>query len=139
MGEEAELTLRCRNDLAWLYTNQGRYDEAEELYIGTLEIQRRLLGEEHPSTLGTLIGLGVLYQNQGRHDEAESFLAELLSIRRRVLPKEDRGTLSVLSLGSDGKKLHSARFNESVLATPAIANGRIFIRTAGTLYCFGMK
>jgi len=52
---------------------------------------------------------------------------------------DDRGTLTVLALTGDLKQLHTARFGESVLATPAIANGRIYVRTVGRLYCFGKK
>lgn len=52
---------------------------------------------------------------------------------------DDRGTLTVLSADPSLKQLHMARFNEAVLATPAIADGRVYVRTVGTLYCFGAK
>ena len=34
------------------------------------------------------------------------------------------------------KELAKADFKEEIFATPAIADGRIYIRTAGHLYCF---
>jgi tetratricopeptide (TPR) repeat protein len=37
-------------NLPTLYTEQGRYDEAEPLYLEILEIQRRVLGDDHPDT-----------------------------------------------------------------------------------------
>ncbi len=37
------------NNLAELYNFQGRYSEAEPLYIQALALRRKLLGEEHPS------------------------------------------------------------------------------------------
>ncbi len=40
-------------NLALIYDNQGRYDEAESLYLQALEMRRKLLGDEHPYTQGT--------------------------------------------------------------------------------------
>jgi outer membrane protein assembly factor BamB len=48
-----------------------------------------------------------------------------------------RGTLSVVSASESWKVLHSAEFGEEGYATPAILDGRIFLRTGGHLYCFG--
>ena len=39
------------NNMASLYMDQGRYDEAEPLHVEALELRRRVLGEEHPDTL----------------------------------------------------------------------------------------
>ena len=38
------------NNLAGLYESQGRYSEAEPLYIKGLRILRQKLGENHPNT-----------------------------------------------------------------------------------------
>ena len=38
------------NNLAGLYKNQGRYTEAEPLYLQALELYKKLLGEDHPNT-----------------------------------------------------------------------------------------
>ncbi len=50
-----------------------------------------------------------------------------------------RGDLSVISGERDWKLLHRARFGEDVHATPAIADGCIYVRTSGHLYCFGVN
>ena len=50
---------------------------------------------------------------------------------------DERGTLSVLSAAAPWAQLHSAQLAESVYATPAMADGRLYVRTVGTLYCFG--
>jgi len=39
------------NNLAGLYESQGRYDEAEPLYLEALRICDRTLGSEHPNTV----------------------------------------------------------------------------------------
>jgi outer membrane protein assembly factor BamB len=49
------------------------------------------------------------------------------------------GSLSVVQAGRDWKVLSTSDFGEDVYATPAIADGRIYLRTAGHLYCFGVS
>jgi len=41
------------NNLAGLYYSQGKYNEAEPLYVECLEKRKSVLGEAHPSTLTT--------------------------------------------------------------------------------------
>jgi hypothetical protein len=45
----------------------------------------------------------------------------------------------VLRAGADWEILSTNDLGEQVIATPAIAGGRIYIRTATTLYCFASK
>ncbi|MBM3737623.1 MAG: hypothetical protein FJW39_17725 [Acidobacteria bacterium] len=47
------------------------------------------------------------------------------------------GKLTIVRPGKDWEILASADLDEQAIATPAIAGNRIFVRTAGTLYCFG--
>jgi tetratricopeptide (TPR) repeat protein len=68
-----------------MYSDQGRYDEAEPLLRWVLEVQREHLGEENPGTLATMNSLATLYDRTGRHAEAEPLYRELLEIQRRVL------------------------------------------------------
>ena len=51
----------------------------------------------------------------------------------------ERGTATVIRAGRDWQVLATSEFEETVYATPAIADGKIFLRTAGHLYCFGLK
>jgi outer membrane protein assembly factor BamB len=48
------------------------------------------------------------------------------------------GKITVLKAGTDWQILSSGDLGEQVIATPAIADGRIYIRTEATLYCFGI-
>jgi outer membrane protein assembly factor BamB len=50
-----------------------------------------------------------------------------------------KGELTVISARGDWEVLHTAEFGEDVYATPAIVEGRIYYRTAGHLYCFGLS
>jgi outer membrane protein assembly factor BamB len=49
-----------------------------------------------------------------------------------------RGVVTVLNAGPEMKILSRNDLKERILATPAITGGRIYIRTAGGLYAFGL-
>ena len=69
-GQEHEDVLRSMNDLAVLYAEQGREDEALKLFQETLELQGQVLGELHPYTFETLNNLANLQQEMGDLDDA---------------------------------------------------------------------
>jgi outer membrane protein assembly factor BamB len=50
----------------------------------------------------------------------------------------DQGQLTVVSAVRDWQVLVARDFEEEVHATPAIADGRVYLRTAGHLYCFAL-
>src|SRR5260370_9519922 len=58
------------HQLAYLYQQQGKYLEAEPLYLRALSIYEQAYGPEHPSTAATLHQLASLYQQQGKHPES---------------------------------------------------------------------
>jgi len=49
------------------------------------------------------------------------------------------GVVSVLRAGGDQEALFSGDLEDEVTATPALADGRVYLRTRGALYCFGTK
>ncbi|MEY3255313.1 MAG: hypothetical protein RLZZ29_444 [Cyanobacteriota bacterium] len=72
------------NNLAELYRSQGRYSEAEPLYLYALEIRKRILTGDHPDVATSLNNLAYLYNNQGRYSEAESLFLHALEMRKRL-------------------------------------------------------
>ncbi|NEQ39182.1 MAG: tetratricopeptide repeat protein [Okeania sp. SIO3I5] len=76
------------NSLAILYSKQGRYTEAEPLFLEALEMKKRLLGKEHPDVANSLNDLATLYYFQGRYTEAEPLFLEALEMKKRLLGKE---------------------------------------------------
>jgi hypothetical protein len=44
----------------------GRWKEAEELFVQVIETRKRVLGDEHPSTLTSMGNLASTYGKQGR-------------------------------------------------------------------------
>lgn len=57
--------------LALLYRSQGRYTEAEPLFLQALELSKHILGNNHLDVATSLNNLALLYDSQGRYSEAE--------------------------------------------------------------------
>ncbi|MCS6894611.1 MAG: tetratricopeptide repeat protein, partial [Bacteroidia bacterium] len=74
--------------LAIAYRAQGRYAEAETLYLQVRAIQAKVLGIEHPEYARTLNNLANMYALQGRYAEAETLHLEVRAIRAKVLGTE---------------------------------------------------
>ncbi|MBH8576113.1 tetratricopeptide repeat protein, partial [Nostocaceae cyanobacterium CENA369] len=96
LGLEKELATSL-NNLASLYDSQGRYNEAEPLYIQALALTRKLLGEEHPSVASSLNNLALLYYSQGRYSEAEPLYIQALALWRKLLGEEHPSVASSLN------------------------------------------
>lgn len=56
--QDAAIT-QSMNNLAVLLHNAGDYDEAKELYRGTLTLREAALGDDHPDTINSMNNLGV--------------------------------------------------------------------------------
>jgi tetratricopeptide (TPR) repeat protein len=76
LGEAHPDVATSLNNLAALYESQGRYEEAEPLYLDALAMRKRLLGEAHPDVASSLFNLGALRYNQGRYSEALALLLQ---------------------------------------------------------------
>jgi tetratricopeptide (TPR) repeat protein len=70
-GDNDAITLTSMANRACIYSNQGQWEEAEELEVQVLKISTRVLGPEHPSTLTSMANLACTYSEQGRLEEAE--------------------------------------------------------------------
>lgn len=55
----------------------------------------------------------------------------------KVYAVSDRGECVVVSANADWELLSSSEFGEPAYPSPAIADGRIYVRTESKLYCFG--
>ena len=75
----------------------------------------------------------------GRVAGASNYYSSPVGGDGKVYLLSQRGTLSVVSAQDEWQVLHSAEFAEDGYATPAIVDGRIYLRTSGHLYCFGSR
>src|SRR4028119_2284901 len=117
IGLQQELDMELElssslNYLAGLYQSQGRYSEAEPLYLQAVEIHRRSLPEDHPDLAIHLNNLALLYKSQGRYSEAEPLYLQALEIHRRSLP-EDHPSLATHLNNLAGLYESQGRYSEA--------------------------
>ena len=109
-----------------------------------------------PQVPSTLLYKGVLYMindsgilisfdpatgkviKQGRLAGAiDKYFASTVAADDKVFLIGEGGAVSVLKAGGDWEVLKVNELDDETFATPAIADGRIYIRTRSALYCFG--
>jgi tetratricopeptide (TPR) repeat protein len=82
--QKLEALATSLNNLAVLYDNQGKYSEAEPLYLDALEMRKRLFTGDHPDVATSLNNLAGLYYNQGKYSEAEPLYLDALEMIKRL-------------------------------------------------------
>ena len=80
---------RCVNNLAILYKNQSKYEQAEPLYLESLAIRAQLIGRETRDYAMALNNIGNYYYACGDYANAEKYHADALDIREKILPEDD--------------------------------------------------
>ncbi|PPJ61468.1 tetratricopeptide repeat protein, partial [Cuspidothrix issatschenkoi] len=85
LGNDHPDVATSLNNLAGLYDSQGRYNDAEPLYLQSLDIRKRQVGNDHPDVATSLNNLALLYKSQGRFNDAELLYLQSLDIRKRQL------------------------------------------------------
>jgi tetratricopeptide (TPR) repeat protein len=103
------------NGLAILYHSQGRYKEAEPIYLHSIDVIKHL-DVHHPNTIKYLNNLSELYKAQGRYYEVENLCRNALEIieKQPVINYESMGIIFNCLAGlykyqgrySEAKSLH---------------------------------
>src|SRR5579871_561231 len=78
-------------------SNQGRFDEAEKMYLRALQGFEKAWGPEHTSTLDTVNNLGLLYADLGWLDEAEKMYLRALQGKEKAWGPEHTSTLNTVN------------------------------------------
>ena len=87
------------SDLAFILSQQGKYDESELIYKQILSYQTLHYGPEHEETLCTLWNLALTYRKRSDFVNAEARYLELLGTQEMILGKDHPRTLdSVMQL-----------------------------------------
>ena len=75
---------------------------------------------------------------EGRNREAlGEYYASPVAADGKVYLVNGDGKMTVLKAGADWQVMATNDFAEEVHATPALSEGRMFVRTRGLMYCFG--
>src|SRR5437762_585064 len=72
------------NNLAVVLSDQGRYEQAEEMHRQALALKERVLGKEHPDTLTSMSNLAGVLSGQGKYEQAVELDRQVLLLRERV-------------------------------------------------------
>ena len=97
LGPDDPVTLSTSNDLAVMYLETGRYDEAEPLLLHVVAAQQAMYGESHPESMTAVGNLASTYMFQGRHSMAEPLYLEVLRSREEHAGEGDPGTITALN------------------------------------------
>lgn len=76
------------NNIAVVYCENAKYEEAESLFQRALKIDEASFGKDHPNVARDLNNLATLYQATGRLKEAEPLMERALKIDEASLGKD---------------------------------------------------
>ncbi|CAM9780862.1 unnamed protein product, partial [Ectocarpus sp. 13 AM-2016] len=78
-------------------TEQGKYADADPLYLQAIEIQAKILGPEHQDLATTLNNLAALLEIQGKYAEAEPLYGRATAIWEEALGADHPTVATVLN------------------------------------------
>jgi len=131
LGGERDQTASA---IRWRYTKPVPQVPSTLLYKGVLYMVNDggILISFNPTT-GEVIKQGRL---QGAIDK---YFSSPVGADDKVFLIGEAGAVSVLKAVGEWEILKVNQLDDECFATPAIADGRIYIRTRSALYCFGNK
>lgn len=79
----------------------------------------------------------ILWQGRLERSGSAAYSSSPIIADGKIYCTREDGLTSVLELGNEFKVLSTNRIDEFIVASPALADGRIYLRTAEHLYCIG--
>ncbi len=80
-------------------------------------------------------GTGKLHRQARLRGEADQYYSSPIAAAGKIYIASYTGTVSVLKAGPEQELLAANRFDEEIMATPAVVDGRLYVRTRSALYC----
>jgi len=71
--------------------------------------------------------------------QSDNYYASPVAGDGKIFLTSHNGVVAVLRAGGEQELLAANALNEEVFATPALAGGRLYVRTVSALYCFGIR
>jgi outer membrane protein assembly factor BamB len=127
-GDQTSTAIR------WRYTKPVPQVPSTLLYKGVLYMinDSGILLSFDPAT-GNVIKQGRL------HGAIDKYFSSPVGADDKVFLIGEGGAVSVLKAAGEWEILKVNQLDDECFATPAIADGRIYVRTRSALYCFGAK
>jgi len=128
LGGEGDLS---KTNVVWRVTKGLPYVTAALAYEGKLYVIRDggILKVVDPES-------GKVLREERLKGGIGSYYAQPVAGDGKIYFINQEGKVSVIKAGVDWEMLSSSDLGEDVIATPAIANSRIYVRAGETLYCF---
>lgn len=82
---EYDGTVSAIGALAMVYTNLGRYEEAQPLHEQCIEVSLKTFGPDHPATLQTEDNYAIHFMRSKEYQKGLDILLRVLPIRERVM------------------------------------------------------
>ena len=82
---------------ALVYSDNGHFDGAEEMYQKALEGMERVYGKEHRDTLQCMDNLATVLRRKGKYETAENLSRRALASKEKLLGKEHPATIKSFS------------------------------------------
>lgn len=89
LGPEHPDVSKCLNNIAYVYSETKKYQEALKYYNRSLYINEKTLGTENTDFATTLMNLATLHQQMGKYEESVQTYHRALSILEKVVGKEN--------------------------------------------------
>ena len=70
---------------------------------------------------------------------SDNYYASPVAADGKIFLASHKGVVTVLRAGGQQEVLAANALEEEIFATPAIADGRLYVRTVAALYCFGAR
>ncbi|KAJ5397813.1 hypothetical protein N7509_005926 [Penicillium cosmopolitanum] len=109
-GLEGEQTLESTTMLAGIYRLEGRWEEAEQLFVDqgqwekaeqlfvqVMEARKIKLGMDYPDTLSSMNNLALSYKDQGQWEKAEQLFVQVIETRKTKLGADHYNTLTSMN------------------------------------------
>ena len=129
LGGQGDMTATA---IRWRYQRPVPQVPSTVLYQGVLFMinDSGILTSFDPAT-------GNVLKQARLKDAIDKYFASPVGADGKVWLISQDGTASVVSAKGDWEVLAVNSLDDEVFATPAIADGRLYVRTRGMLYCFG--
>lgn len=120
-----------KTNVVWRHSKGAPYVVAALMYEELLYMVRGggILAVFDPET-------GKVLREERLKDGIGDYYAQPVAGDGKIYFINQEGKVSVIKAGAKWEMLSSSDLGEEVIATPAIADSRIYVRTAETLYCF---
>jgi len=90
-------TLGAANNVANVHNDQGKHEEALQLYERALAEYEKTFGEDHPTTLDTVNNITMVFDNQGEYIKALEWYQRALDGKEKTLGRDHPSTLATVN------------------------------------------